>query len=262
MKQGEDMEHIDWDKTALLSEIEYSKALKSQPTEYSRFIHLHNPYVPWSGDFNRAVGVKISDFQSFEEVVRQVESIHREKALEKPNRFDIYPPVLDESLWRNCYLQKGYRLTTVIFFSAPVQKYTLPSEFELKIPSQDEFIQWYLHQVQASDYFDEEWFEMIKPLKLHFSQIFRPYWLLKGDNLIGWVYYALMGNYARLFEVEIKEEFRGQGMGKLLLQAIRGEGHRNGAQFILLQSEESLRKFYESSGFQECSRNSIVWTVG
>ncbi len=254
------MESINWDQLALSSEVEYSKALKSQPNEYPRFIHMYNPFVPWSGDFNRAIGVKIVNFQSLEDVIGQVEHIHRERALERPSRFDIYPPVLKEDLWRDYLLKKGYRLSTAIVFSAPPLEAHSSSEYRLETPSQDEYIEWFCRIVQSRGYFEEEWFQELKPLQLHFSSIFKPYWLLRGNDLVGWVYCANLGGYARLFEVEIGEEYRGQGIGKLLLQAIRAEGSRMGVNFILLQSGEALRHFYESAGFQECTRNSIVWS--
>lgn len=256
------MKSIDWEKAALSSEIEYSKALKSEPVEYPKFTHMYNPFVPWSGDFNRALGMKITDFQSFEEVTQQLEGIHREKVLEKPDRFDIYPPALKEGLWQDYLLQKGYGLSTAIFFCVPTLVRALPSEFTLEIPSQDDYIEWFCRLVQSRGYYEEVWFQKVKPLQLNFSRIFKPYWLLKERNLVGWVYCANLGNYARLFEVEINQEYRGQGMGKLLLQAIRAEGHKMGARFILLQSGERLRNFYESAGFQECTRNSIIWLKG
>lgn len=256
------MESINWEKAALASEIAYSQAFKSEPVEYPEFIHMYNPYVPWSGDFNRAVGVKVTDFRSFEAVISQIEAIHREKGLDKPSRFDIHPPVLDKSVWRDYLSQKGYHLSTAIFFSAPTLKFTLPPEYKLALPSQDDYLDWFRRLAQSRGYYEEQWFQQIQPLQMNFSQIFRPYWLLKENHVAGWVYCANLGSFARLFEVEIDEKQRGQGIGTLLLQAIRAEGHQMGAKFILLQSGEALRKFYESAGFHECTRNSIIWLKG
>lgn len=253
------MTTINWEKTALASEIAYSKALKSEPTVYSNFIHMHNPYVPWNGDFNRALDVKFSDFQSFETVINQIETIHREKVLEPPNRFDLAPPALDKSIWQDYLNQKGYRLSTAIFFCAPTAKTSLPPGYKLVIPSQDEYLEWFQHLAKLRGYYEETWLQAIKPLQTHFIQVFKPYWLIKEGKLIGWVYCANLGRFARLFEVEIEEAYRGQGIGKLLLQAIRAEGNRLGTEYILLQAGERLRQFYESAWFQECTRNSIVW---
>jgi len=119
-----------------------------------------------------------------------VENIHQEKSLDKPDRFDVFPPVLDEHLWSGCLLSKGYSLSTAIFFSAPAIEYVLPSEFKLIIPSQDEYLEWFYHLVRSLGHFEEKWFEKIKPLQSNFYRIFKPYWLLKGSDLAGWVYYA------------------------------------------------------------------------
>jgi hypothetical protein len=89
------MQSTNWFEKALHSEIEFSKALQSQPTQYPNFIHLYNPHVPWGGDFNRAVGVQITDFRVFDEIIIQVEQIHLEKGLERPDRFDALPPALE-----------------------------------------------------------------------------------------------------------------------------------------------------------------------
>lgn len=256
------MESVDWGKIALDSEIEYSRALKSTPVEYPTFTHMHNPFVPWGGDFNRAVGVKISNFPSFEEIVSTVDSIHQEKELDRPNRFDVYPPELKEDVWQDYLHEKGYRLETAIFFCATTMREHLPSGFSLEIPSQNEYMEWYSRLVQSRGYFDIDWYEKMKPLQVNFSSIFKPNWLLRGGHLVGWVYCAVFGEYARLFELEIDQEYRGQGMGILLLRAIRIEGNKLGARFILLQSGEKLRKFYEHAGFRECTRNSIIWLKG
>lgn len=42
------MHNIDWAGIALRSEIEYSKALGSVPTEYTSFCHLYSEAVPWA----------------------------------------------------------------------------------------------------------------------------------------------------------------------------------------------------------------------
>ena len=62
------MREINWPQRALRSEITFSKALGGKPIAYPNFIHLHNEAVPWGGDFNRAVGVRIADLQGDEDV--------------------------------------------------------------------------------------------------------------------------------------------------------------------------------------------------
>jgi len=252
------MQSMDWERRALDSEIELSRANKSMPIEYPNFIHMYNAFVPWCGDFNRALGVKLSDFQSFEDVVGQVESIHRQHNLERPNRYDIYPPALDEAVWNGHLAEKGYRLETAIFFCAPTLSGNLPSEFTFGVPAEQEYMEWFCRLAQSRGYYDEQ-VQRVGPLQLNFARVFRPYWLLKDGALAGWVYCANLGEYARLFEVEICEEFRGQGLGQTLLRTVRIEGGKLGVPFILLQAGEKLRGFYEKAGFRECARNSTIW---
>lgn len=179
--------------------------------------------------------------------------------LEKPNRYDIYPPALNEAVWRDALFHQGYRLETALFFCAPTLHERLPSEFAFKVPSAQEYSEWLCRLAQARGYYTEAWFEQIRPLQLNFIRTFQPYWLLRGGEFVGWVYCAVLGEVARLFEVEISPTFRGQGLGQRLLQAIRIEGHKLGARFILLQAGENLRPFYEKAGFRECTSNSILW---
>lgn len=256
------LDSLDWENIALASEIEYSKALGSTPVEYPNFIHMHNPFVPWGGDFNRTLGVKLFDDRSFEAVVSQVESLHRDRGLEKPDRFDIHPPALEAGLWQDYLSYKGYRLETAIFFYAPVLSGELAPDFSLVIPTAEKYIDWLRRLVQARGYYDEAWFQKLRPLQLNFTNTFKPYWFLRNGEFVGWVYCAHLGECARLFEVEICQEQRGQGLGKLLLQAIRMASYQMGARFVLLQAGEGLRAFYENAGFQECSRNSIIWQKG
>lgn len=253
------MQSTDWNRYALDSEIAYSKALQSSPIEYPNFIHMHNVVVPWNGDFNRAVGCKLSGFQSFEDIISQVESLHQTKKLVRPNRYDIYAPSLKEEIWYPYLSEKGYSLETAIFFCAPTASASLPSGYILKCPSEPEYIDWFCNRAHSWGFYSEQWFETIRPLQLHFIRVFKPYWLMREGTLVGWVYAANLGKYARLFEVEIRPEFRGQGLGQILLRVIRVEGIRLGVAFILLQAGERLRNFYEKAGFRECARNSIIW---
>ncbi len=252
------MERMNWDEKALHSEIEYSKALGGKAVEYRNFIYIYNKSVPWGGDFNRVVGAKISDFKSFSEMVEQVENIHKKKKLERPDRYDIYPPALYEGIWNSFLSKMGYNLTTVIFFYSPTVDKNLSSELTLYSPSESEYIEWFHHQQKTRSYFEEEWFQRLKPLKLNFIKIFKPYWLLRNQKIVGWIYCACFDEYCRLFEVEIEEECRGCGLGRILLDAIRIECGKQGVRFVLLQSSERLRNFYERSNFKECTKNSVI----
>jgi GNAT superfamily N-acetyltransferase len=252
------MSSTDWAENALRSEIEFSKALQSHSIAYPNFIHLYNPFVPWGGDFNRTVGLKVADFQSFDQALLEVERIHREKGLDAPDRFDLYPPALDPDSWTEHLESKGYRLQTAIFFNNPAQDANLPGGFNLYQPDEAEYLEWYTGLSQAQGYADADWFQQILPLKQHFSRVFLPYWLMRSEEQIGWVYAAHLGDISRLFEVEIKPAYQGQGFGRLLMQAITAESYRQGMQHVLLQASERLRPFYEKCGFCECSRNSII----
>jgi GNAT superfamily N-acetyltransferase len=256
-----EMQSSDWVEKAACSEIEFSKALKSQPTQYPNFIHLYNPYVPWGGDYNRAVRVILSGFDEFDAVNAQVETIHSQKGLEPPDRFDVAPPALDESTWQDFLKQRGFSLRTVLFFQALTQLVELPDGFTLYHPASDEYMAWYRQLAREQGYAAADWFEQSIPLRLNFCRVFKPYWLMRKERQIGWVYAAHLGDFTRLFEVEIKPEYQGQGMGKLLMQAITVEGYRQGTQHILLQTGERLRPFYEKCGFRECSRNSIIGRI-
>ena len=253
---------MDWTRRSVESEIEISRALGSQPVEYSDFVHMYNPSVAWNGDFNRAVGVKLSDIGSFEKVVAQVERIHKEKGLEKPNRYDVHPPGLDRSLWQGHLREKGYDVHTAIFFWAPPFEESLPTDFALAVPADDEYLSWFRARVQARRYYTAEWFDKVRPLQLGFTRLFRPYWLFRRGELVAWVYCALLGDYTRLFGVEVDAACRRQGLGTILLHAIRVETGKLGADAVLLQSGEHLAAFYERAGFSECVRSSIIWRKG
>jgi GNAT superfamily N-acetyltransferase len=248
----------EWAKRALESEIELSKGWGGKPIEYESFIHILNEIVPWSGDLNRAVGVKLTDFKSFEVIVKQVESLHTEKGIERPDRYDIAFPPLDEKVWSSFLSEKGFRLGTVIFFYSPALDKQLPSGFELFSPNVDEHLKWYEESVKIKGYYNEDDFKKLKLLELNFIKTFKPYWLMKQGKMIGSVYCANLGEYSRLFAVEIKEEFRGQGFGTLLMDSIRIEAGKAKSKYILIQTDEKVRKFYEKQGFKECARYSVI----
>jgi GNAT superfamily N-acetyltransferase len=249
----------DWEQTAVESEIELSTAYGGRPQTYTNFTHVHNPYVAWSGDFNRAVGVSLTDFRSFRRTVAEVEQIHAEKGLDRPNRYDLYPPALDEGLWRDYLLQWSYSLRRAIFYVATATDEGLGSDVALRTPSGDEYLDWWGARERSCTYYDEQWYRQVLPLQQRFVRVFRPYWLMRRDGILGWVCGANLGRYLYLFDVGIGPEHRGYGWGRALLQAMRAEAGRQGAQHVLVQSGERLRPFYESCGFSECSSNSVVW---
>jgi GNAT superfamily N-acetyltransferase len=220
---------------------------------------MRNPHVPWGGDFNRVVGARLTDFASFAALTTQVEALHQQARLDSPNRYDIHPPALDETVWRPYLAEQGYRLETAVFFYAPAQSAPPPPDFALRIPSEEAYIAWFQRLTQTRGYYEAEWFAAAQPLQRSFARLFRPYWLLWRGELVGWTYCAHLGQYARLFEVEIVESFRGQGFGLWLLQALRAAAGALGAAYMLLQSGESLRPFYEKAGWRECARSSIIW---
>ncbi|MBN2380605.1 GNAT family N-acetyltransferase [candidate division WOR-3 bacterium] len=249
---------IDWNRRALASEIALSEANGGHAVHYKNFIHIYNPHVPWGGDFNRAVGVKITDFESFEKVIKKVQDIHTSEGLEKPDRFDIAPPTLDSAVWSPYLEERGYSMHEVIFFSSLVSNTHLAPGFELYSPTENEYIQWYRELISAYDFFNDEYYSQLKPLHLGFVEVFRSYRLLKDKEHVGWVYCANLGDYCRLFSVEIKECFQGRGYGRVLLDGIKGKAFDLGVKNILLQTQENLRGFYEKCGFTECSGNSVI----
>jgi len=251
-------EKFNWDKLALDSEIAFSVANGGYAVRYDNFIHIYNPHVPWGGDFNRTVGIRLSDFESFEKVAARIQEIHTSKGLEPVDRFDIVPPSLDPSIWSPYLEERGYCMHEAIFFSSPVSDTRLPEGFKLYSPTANEYIQWYKDIFADCDFFTEEYFQKLKPLHLGFVKTFRPFWLIENEKTIGSIYIAKLGNYSRLFGVEIKEEFQGRGHGRILLDAVKGIGATQGVGHILLQTQEDLRGFYEKCGFTECSRNTII----
>lgn len=254
-----DLRKEDWEQAALRSEIMFSLALGGVENQYDNFIHIHNPFVPWAGDFNRTVGARISDYSDFELLVEKVGKIHREKGLNPPDRYDIYPPVLNRESWGEYLRNRGFILTTALFLYAEPQGGTLSEGFSLVTSSESGYCEWFDNQQKDTEYYNDKWFEMILPMKKKFIRIFKHYRLMKDNEIVGWLYAAFIDNYCRLFEVEIDKRFRGRGYGRILLNGIRSEAGKRQAEFILLQTSESLRDFYEKSGFLECTRNSVVF---
>ena len=161
-------------------------------------------------------------------------------------------------MWQGYLNAEGYILRTAIFFQALTQPVELPAGFTLNQPSTDEYLVWYIKLADEQGYAASDWFQPSLPLRENFIKVYRPYWLMRYGEQVGWVYCAHLGDFSRLFEVEIMPQFQHQGMGRLLMQVVIAEGYRQGTMHILLQTGERLRSFYEKCGFQECTRNSII----
>ena len=251
------MNKINWALYALNSEIEYSKALGGIPNVYDNFIHIHNPFVPWCSDFNRAVGIKARTLEELDHVINKVKELHTLYKLNQPNRYDFDPQACVKKSWQNYFQENNFTTSSAIFFKS--KSIITPLNIEFYLPTEHEFIRWYYTQQKERDYFDIKWFNELKPLKLRLIRVFKPHWLMSKNEIVGWVYFANLGEYARLFEVEIAERHQGKGYGKILLAAVKSKAKQLGLKYVLLQSNENLRTFYEKCGFEECSRNITLW---
>ena len=254
------MKKIDWASKALQSEIEYFKALGGKAIEYHDFIHIYNKLVPLNGDYNLAINIKISDYNSLNKIIDKIEFLHQEKKLDIPNNFYISPPILNNKKWKG-YLEKlGYEFCDVYYFRANSENLDTPSEYKFYSPTDNEYFQWFTKTRKSEDWYDEDTFQMTLPSQVRFYKIFKPYWFYKNNNMIGWIYCADLGEDSRLFDVFIKEEYRRQGMGTIMLKLIRTLAYNNGSSVVLtsVHAIKRLRKFYESAGFVECSSNSLI----
>lgn len=250
-----------WATAALASEITLSVAYGGVPTVYDAFTHIYNQAVPWAGDFNRAVNIKSTDCAAFMTVATRVEQLHWALQIDPPTRFDLQPAASTDQSWVGQLTAHNYRVETALFFQAPTQQTAVSSPFALYIPNLPEYIAWYQQRQQAQPFYTPAYFQQLWPLQLRFIQAFQPYWLMYNDALVGWVYCAILGDYCRLFEVEVGEAWRGKGAGTAFLQLLKSHFQQQGIAHILLQSGERLRPFYERAGFQVCTSNSIIWRV-
>ncbi|MEZ4733430.1 MAG: GNAT family N-acetyltransferase [Caldilineaceae bacterium] len=253
------MTQPDWTTAALHSEIAVSTAYGGVPTAYPTFTHIHNSFVPWAGDFNRAVGIQCTSYNSFLAAVAQVEDRHQTLRLDPPTRFDLHPSTGAEPSWVAQLANHNSRVETALFFQSPTQQIATTQQLTLYTPTPEEYTTWYHQRQQAQSFYTVTYWDVLLPLQLRFIQTFQPYWLLYNSQMVGWVYCAVLGGYSRLFEVEISESWRGRGFGTALLHLLQTHCYQQGITHILLQSGERLRPFYERAGFQICVRNRVVW---
>jgi len=113
--------------------------------------------------------------------------------------------------------------------------------------------------MEGRNYFTEEYFTLLKPLQTSFISVFKPYWFYVAEEIVGSVYIADFGRYARLFEVEIEENHQGMGLGLKMMGAVRHKVKLLGLKYVLLETSGSLPRFYEKCGFNECIRSKILW---
>lgn len=253
------MAQSDWTTAALESEIALSVAYGGVATVYDAFTHIHNPQIPWAGDFNRAVSVKCTSVATFLALAAQVEQLHQALQLDRPTRFDLHPSIITDPSWVAQLADHHCRVETALFFQAATRQTVVPPAFALYTPNVQEYTAWYQRDQQAQSFYDADVFQQVLPLQLQFVQTFQPYWLMYNNVMVGSVYCAVLDDYCRLFAVEIEEARRGQGMGSVLLRLLQNQCQQQGIGYLLLQSGKRLHPFYERAGFQVCASNLIVW---
>jgi GNAT superfamily N-acetyltransferase len=247
----------DWAKLSIESEVELTKAYGGIPERHDSFIHVRNPFVPWSGDFNRAINVTANSISGMEIVLNQIKDIHRNNKLDLPNRYDIGSGMKIDITWVDHFSKKRLVFSDAIFMQAESQD--ISTEAKLYRPSIAEYFDWYHSRLKNRDYYQEEWYSKLKPLQTSFINVFKPYWFKLGSDMIGSVYIAELDGYARLFDVEIDETFRGKGFGKQMMMAIRRVVNNLRLKYVLLETSGDLSDFYTKCDFIECVRSKILW---
>ena len=251
------MESIDWMARAVESEVAYSEARGGTATTYDDFIHIHNPHVTWGGDYNRAIGVKADDPESFASVVKRVEELNRERQLPRPDCYDTYPS-REGDAWIHGFDSAEYRLTPKVFFRLDVAAAGLPPGFTWRPVGEDDYFEWRRASQEKESWFDAEAWELDLPLERQFVRVYKPYWLFENERLVAWVHCANLGSYFRLYDVEVDESLQGRGYGRTLLQAVSAEAGSQSVSHILIRCSERLRGFYETCGFEECGKGTVI----
>lgn len=252
------MRRIDWSARAVESEVAYSVARGGVATEHEGFIHVHNPHVPWCGDYNRALGVHASSLDEFAGIARRVERIHESNGVPRPDSYDTYPSVGGDGDWIDRLDEIGHRSWTEVYFKLEVVPTELPDTFEWRPVGEDDYLEWRRAMQEKGGWFDAEAWELGLPLEQKFIEVYRPYWLFEKDELVAWVHCANLGDYFRQFDVEVDASLQGRGYGRILLQAVSAEAGAQGVSHVLIRCGERLRGFYEACGFQECAKGSII----
>lgn len=249
---------IDWCTRALDSEIRYSEARGGVARSFGRFIHIHNPHVPWIGDFNRTVGVRVSTPEEFAAVVEAVEDLHRKSALERPDRYETDPTLGRDDAWIDELPGHAYRVSHVYFLKGEARANPLPEPYEwTPIPDEVHLGRW-AAEVKADGYDPEGVSRDRIALERRFVQVFRPYWLLRAGTVVAWVQCAVQGPVLRLFDVTVEPSCRGRGVGRVLLQAARLEAARTDAGYVLVRCNAAVRPIYEACGFEACARGTVI----
>jgi len=249
----------DWGQLSVDSEINLSKAYGGIPEKHDHYIHITNSFVPWNGDFNRAVNVSPDSVDDLDVIIREVRDIHRNKKLDPPNRYDLGPEIKIDNAWESNFIAKNMKFSEAVFMQAQSQEAPSDSDNYLYAPGADEYFSWYRTKMEGRNYFTEEYYKMLKPLQSSFITVFKPYWFKVADEIVGSVYIADFSEYARLFEVEIEENRQGRGLGLKMMKAVRHKVKLLGLKYVLLETSGGLPRFYEKCGFKECIRSKILW---
>jgi GNAT superfamily N-acetyltransferase len=248
---------IDWMARAVESEVAYSVAKGGVATDHGDFIYVHNPLVPWLGDYTRAVGVRAADRAAFLETARRVEDLNRERKLARADCYDTYPTVEGDD-WLDDFGDTEYRVSPKVFLRLEVCARSLPRRFTWRQLEEDEYLCWRHEQTKSFDWFDEDEWQRGLPTERSFIRVYRPFWLLEDGELVAWVHCANLGGYFRLFDVEVDEPRRGRGYGRHLLTAVAAEAASQGVPHVLIRCTERLRGYYETCGFAECCRSTVI----
>lgn len=248
-------------KNALNYELEYSKAYSANVEDYGDFVHIKNKFVNYAGDFNRGIHLKLSNFDDFDKVVTKINEIHSSNGLEKPSNFYIYPPKLDKLVWEEYLATKNYELRKSCCMIREVSPVKTILNFSFTSPSYEDYFKWHYELEKGTNYFNQDWYNEVLPATKAFIREFKPYWLVRDNNIIGWVYCQFNGEICNIYDVWIEEAHRGKGLSRIMFDFINNEAILNNCKYLNLFAFENRKVFYEKLNFNLYEEVSIIQTI-
>jgi hypothetical protein len=242
-----------FDLHCIQSEILYACAFGcSRAEEFGVCVSVVNERIGERGDFNRIFVRPGSALQRVLEDVEKAQTRRDRSGISRVNEIELFPDI-DQALVDG-FAREGYVVSTRTFFALSDLYPVNLNRGNVRVPSIDEYMQWYECVARKFEDFTEAWWSVAQAQIPEYVRIFKPYWMFVGDTFIGYLHCAETDEFTCVHDVNILDQYRGNSYGtEMLYKAIRSKRKP-----IVLRARRSLERFYGKLGFQFACTHVVV----
>jgi len=193
------------------SELDYSCALGGSIDVFGSCVAVINTGSKVLGDYNRVFVREESSINAFIHYIKTTKDRFVEYGIPEFTRVETFPNLSQGFIYS--LTKAGFKSIEHTYFALEHLK-ALKSEYGIvRVPSNEEYLQWYEEKCRGYSDFEEAWWREEKTSRIKYIEVFRPHWFFVDGVHVGYMDCAELDGFTCIHDVNIYPEHRKKGYG-------------------------------------------------